>query len=53
MKTLMRHWAAAAVLVTTSSVLLPPCAEAMEQSNGSVIIEWNDLLQRNIGGPPP
>jgi hypothetical protein len=24
----------------------------MEQSNGSVIIEWNDLLQRNIGGPP-
>jgi hypothetical protein len=24
----------------------------MEQSNGSVVIEWNDLLQRNIGGPP-
>jgi hypothetical protein len=51
MKNLIRHWAAAAVLMATSSVLLP-CAEAMEQSNGSVIIEWNDLLQRNIGPPP-
>jgi hypothetical protein len=27
-------------------------AEAVEQSNGSVIIEWNDLLQRSIDGPP-
>ena len=51
MRTLMRHWAAAAVLMVTSSVLLPS-AEAMEQSNGSIVIEWNDLLQRNIGGPP-
>jgi hypothetical protein len=51
MKDLMRHSAAAAVLMVISSVLLPR-AEAMEQSNGSVIIEWNDLLQRNIGGPP-
>jgi len=48
---LRRHWAAAAVFTAISSVLLPR-AEAMEQSNGSVIIEWNDLLQRNIGGPP-
>ena len=51
MKTPMRHWAAAAVLVTTSSVLLP-CAEAMDQSNGDVIVEWNQLLQSNITGPP-
>jgi hypothetical protein len=51
MRTLMRHWAAAAVLVTTSSVLLP-CAEAIAQSNGSVIVEWNQLLQSNITGPP-
>jgi hypothetical protein len=46
-----RHRAAAAVLVATSSVLLPG-AEATQQSTGSVIIEWNDLLQRNITGPP-
>src|SRR5215472_12518545 len=51
MKTLMRHWAAAAVIVTTSSVLLP-CAEAIAQSNGDVIVEWNQLLQSNITGPP-
>src|SRR5262252_1014240 len=51
MKTLMRHWAAAAVLVTTLSVLLP-CAEAMAQSNGDVIVEWNQLLQSNITGLP-
>jgi hypothetical protein len=48
---LTRHWAAAAVFTAISSVLLPR-AEAMEQSNGVVIIEWNDLLQRNVGGPP-
>ena len=51
MKTVMRHWTAAAVLVATSSVLLP-CAEAIAQSNGSVIVEWNQLLQSNITGPP-
>jgi hypothetical protein len=51
MKTLVRHWAAAAVLVTISSLLLP-CAEAMAQSNGDVIVEWNQLLQSNITGPP-
>ena len=50
MKTLMRHWAAAAVIVTTSCVLLP-CAEAMA-SNGDVIVEWNQLLQSNITGLP-
>ncbi|HEY1875306.1 MAG TPA: hypothetical protein VGG67_12975 [Steroidobacteraceae bacterium] len=38
---LTRHWAAAAVFMAISSVLLPH-AEAMERSNGSVIIEWND-----------
>jgi hypothetical protein len=51
MKTLTRNWAAAAVLVTTASVLLP-CAEALAQSNGDVIVEWNQLLQSNITGPP-
>jgi hypothetical protein len=48
---LTRPWAAAAVFTAISSVWLPR-AEATEQSNASVIIEWNDLLQRNIGGPP-
>jgi hypothetical protein len=48
---LTRHWAAAAVFMVVSSVLLPR-AQAMEQADGSVIIEWNDLLQRNVGGPP-
>jgi hypothetical protein len=48
---LTRHWAAAAVLMLISTVWLPH-AQAMEQSDGSVIIEWNDLLQRNVGGPP-
>jgi hypothetical protein len=46
-----RHRVAAAVLMAVSSMLLLR-AEATEHSNGSVIIEWNDLLQRNIGGPP-
>jgi hypothetical protein len=46
---LTRHWAAAAVFMAISSVLLPP-AEATEQSNGAVIIEWNDLLQRMLAG---
>ena len=45
------HWAAAAVFIALSSLSLPR-AQAMEESNGSVIIEWNDLLQRNVGGPP-
>jgi hypothetical protein len=48
---LTRHWAATAVFAMIASVLLP-CAVATEQSSGAVIIEWNDLLQRNIGGPP-
>jgi hypothetical protein len=46
-----RHRAAAGVLMAASSMLLLR-AEATEHSNGAVIIEWNDLLQRNIGGPP-
>lgn len=51
MKTAMRHWATAAVLMVTSSMLLP-CAEATNQSHGDVIVEWNQLLQSNITGPP-
>jgi hypothetical protein len=29
-----------------------PCAEATPQSNGDVIVEWNQLLQSNITPPP-
>ena len=47
----MRHWAAAVFVVATSGVSTLPAA-ASEQPNGDVIIEWNQLLQRNIGGPP-
>ena len=47
----MRHWAAAVFVVATSGVLIP-CVAASEQPNGDVIIEWNQLLQRNITGPP-
>src|SRR6267378_7987037 len=47
----MRHWAASVFVVATSGVLTPRAA-ASEQPNGDVIIEWNQLLQRNITGPP-
>ena len=46
-----RHWAAAAFVVATSGVLVPRAAVS-EQPRGDVIIEWNQLLQRNIAGPP-
>jgi hypothetical protein len=47
----MRHWAAAVFAVATWGVLTLPAA-ASEQPGGDVIIEWNQFLQQNIGGPP-
>jgi hypothetical protein len=44
------YWAAATFLVAIVGVLAPR-AEA-RHSTADAIIEWNDLLQQNIGGPP-
>lgn len=42
---------ATAAFAVASLALLPPHADADHQS-AEVIIEWNQLLQQNIGGPP-
>lgn len=42
---------AAATITVASLGLLAPRADANHQ-NAEVIIEWNQLLQQNIGGPP-
>jgi hypothetical protein len=42
---------AAAMITLASFALLAPRADANHQSP-DVIIEWNQLLQQNIGGPP-
>jgi hypothetical protein len=47
----MRHWAAAAFAVAALGVLVPR-AQATEESNGGVIIEWNQFLQQHVTGPP-
>jgi hypothetical protein len=43
-----------AISVMTLGTLgvLVPRAQATEESNGSVIIEWNQFLQQNVTGPP-
>ncbi len=45
------HWAVYAFGVVSIAVLMPRGA-AEERSNGDVIVEWNQLLQSNITGPP-
>ena len=42
----------AAVFIVSMAVLIPRAAEGMDRSNGDVIVEWNQLLQTNITGPP-
>ena len=45
------HLLAAATIAVASFGVLAPRADAKHQ-NAEVIIEWNQLLQQNIGGPP-
>ena len=45
------HLLAAAAIAVASFGVLAPRADAHNQS-ADVIIEWNQLLQQNIGGPP-
>src|SRR5215472_3078100 len=47
----IRDWGTAAFFVATSGVMIP-CAVASEESNGAVIVEWNQLLQQTYTGPP-
>jgi len=47
----IRNWGTAAFIVATSGVMTP-CAVASEESNGAVIVEWNQLLQQTYTGPP-
>jgi hypothetical protein len=47
----MRLWIAAALVMLSSGVWMPR-TEASELTNGDVIVEWNQLLQGNVGGPP-
>src|SRR5215475_1011968 len=42
----------AAVFIMSIAVLIPSAAEGMDRSNGDVIVEWNQLLQMNVTGPP-
>lgn len=52
----MRSWAATFIVATVAA--LAPRAEAIHprdndpQPRADVIVEWNQLLQQNIGGPP-
>jgi hypothetical protein len=48
----MRHWAVATGFVIAALGVLVPHARATEEASGSVIIEWNQFLQRNVTGPP-
>ena len=45
------HFLAAATIAVASFGVLAPRADANHQ-NAEVIIEWNQILQQNIGGPP-
>src|SRR5262245_56319947 len=45
-----RFWAAATIVVA-SCVALPASADARHRSP-EVIIEWNQVLQQNVTGPP-
>ena len=47
----IRNWGTAAFIVAASG-MLTPCAVASEESNGAVIVEWNQFLQQNVTGPP-
>jgi hypothetical protein len=47
----LRRWALVGLAVTSPAILTSP-AVAGEGSSGDVIIEWNQLLQQNIIGPP-
>ena len=47
----IRNWGTAAFIVATSG-MMTPCAVASEESNGAVIVEWNQFLQQNVTGPP-
>ena len=46
-----RIWAAS-TLVLAALAVVAPRVEATHQSNGDVIIEWNQLLQQSTGGAP-
>jgi hypothetical protein len=46
-----RYWAAM-LFVAMSSILTPRAEATNQRAGGDVIIEWNQLLQQNIGGPP-
>ena len=47
----MRHWAVAACVFGALDVLVP-AAQAKDDSNASVITDWNQLLQNNVTGLP-
>lgn len=47
----IRNWGTAAFIVATSG-MMTPYAVASEESNGAVIVEWNQFLQQNVTGPP-
>jgi len=46
----LRRWALVGLALTSPTILTSPAVA--RESNGDVIIEWNQLLQRNITGPP-
>jgi len=46
-----RNWGTAAFIVAASG-MMTPYAAASEESNGAVIVEWNQFLQQNVTGPP-
>jgi hypothetical protein len=46
-----QRWSAAAWIGSTA-LLFPAAVQATDRSNGDVIVEWNQLLQTNITGPP-
>ncbi len=47
-----RHWRLAAFLVAGVAVFALPAQAHYKSSSGEVIIEWNQLAQKHIGGPP-
>jgi hypothetical protein len=44
-------WGASTLVLAALAVVAPP-VEAHQQSNGNVIVEWNQLLQSSLTGPP-
>jgi hypothetical protein len=42
----------AAVFIVSIAALIPRAVEGMDRSNGDVIVEFDQLLQTNITGPP-